>query len=106
MLSSPTIGGSSIANNESCNGAGIGVYSGSPLVPGNNIINNRGCASAGAGGLEISGNAEIVENFIAGNIAPDGDGGGINFFGAGTVRGNILTGNRSRWGGGISIAGA
>jgi hypothetical protein len=108
-FSSPTIRGNIIANNRACSGVGIAADFASPLIIRNNIINNRqaGCTGGGGGGVDIGGasRAEIVENFIAGNIMPYGDGGGINLSGAGdpVIRGNIISRNASQWGGGIAM---
>ena len=96
--SSPTITGNIIARTRVC--TGIIALSSAPLVQKNTIINNTdtGCFGDG-GGMSVyftpsAGNlsAEIVENVIAGNASIVG--GGISLWSAGPIiRGNLIEGN-------------
>ncbi|MBI4722031.1 MAG: carboxypeptidase regulatory-like domain-containing protein [Candidatus Stahlbacteria bacterium] len=93
------IGNSTIANN-----LGSGILGGSPTIIGSTIANNEG-----GGGIQCSGAAIIIGNTITGNLARTISvcGGGISIGnGAAIITGNTITNNRADGsGGGISTYG-
>ena len=101
---SPVISNNIIINNRSCSGGmGISIQSASPLIQRNVITGNvqSGCSGGpGGGGILVlgDGNAQILENVIAGN-----SGSGISLFGAGNplIKGNTISGNIAGQGGGM-----
>ena len=93
-------------------GAGILCSAGTqfpwfPLIQGNTITNNHANNIAGGIGAVQEMVPEILNNYIAGNEARDGDGGGVyynSFDNGGTIRGNIIENNRAGdHGGGIYV---
>jgi len=113
--SSPVITGNIIKWNDSGdgdmdtygNGGGIAADGDSSPTIANNIIEGNEARgdphgpTPDGGGIYCSGNAIIIGNTIAGNIADMGSGGGIDCkHSAPRIAGNIITGNRSGSGGG------
>jgi hypothetical protein len=100
--SSPTITNNGIRKNHACQGAGIGILSGSPLIQRNTITNNiiNFCSGGGGPGIGIQGTSfvEILDNVISDNVSGYGlanSGGGIYMFGTGApiIKRNIIKGN-------------
>jgi predicted outer membrane repeat protein len=112
-LSSPTILENTVTKNQACDGNGIRVYFGSPVIRNNKIIGNIqvGCSGGtGGGGIELLGTpntpAQVIGNFIQGNNAGTGiGGGGISLWAAGTpiIMNNTFVGNIGTTGGAISM---
>ncbi len=108
--SSPTLRRNLIkANTVNGNGGGVYVGSGaSPLLQNNTIYGNR-CDSRGGGIYVEEGSPEIIGNVIDANEAGCTSGGGV-YLAVGsdglTLRGNRITRNLSRLGGGIAVSGA
>jgi serine protease len=108
QLASPTIEDNIISGNIACTGSGIGVNDGSPLIQRNQIVSNsRGVCSGGyGGGISIfrASDAEIYENYIAGNSVYFGAGIALNGGGSPIVARNEIAGNSAfSQGGGIWI---
>jgi len=112
----PTVTGNVITENSLAqNGGGIWCsantfYPWFPLIKGNTITNNRAQNLAGGIGTLQRMVPEIRDNYIAGNEARDGDGGGVYYRtlddGA-LITGNIIGNNRAGdHGGGIYIGNA
>jgi len=106
---SPTIRGNLVVDNSACYaGSGIAVRFGSPLIENNEIRRNvqLGCGGGGTGGGGIgvtgSSRAEILNNYVAGNV--NFSGGGIGLWAAGsvTIVGNVLESNFSTYGGAVA----
>jgi len=80
-----------------------------PLIQGNTVTNNRAQNLCGGIGTFQNMVPDILDNYVAGNEARDGDGGGIyyrSFDDGAVIRGNIVIGNRAGdHGGGIYIGG-
>lgn len=109
---SPTITNNKIVDNFACTGSGISAILSAATIQHNIISRNSqsDCfGGLGGGGITIqnkaaSGSVQISENLISDNITGS-SGGGISINGGGsvTVRGNIIRGNTSSWGGGIAM---
>ena len=110
----PTIIGNIITENDALPGDGGGIWCSAINVPWrpffkhNIIMNNRGRNLAGGIGFGQQMIPEIIDNYIAGNEARDGDGGGIyyrSFDNGAVIRGNVVINNRAGdHGGGIYAA--
>jgi Right handed beta helix region len=111
--SQPSIIGNIITENSLAqDGGGIWCTAGTffawfPLIQGNTITNNRAANLAGGIGTGQRMVPDILDNYIAGNEARDGDGGGIyyrSFDNDAVIRGNTVLNNRAGdHGGGIYI---
>jgi hypothetical protein len=115
LNSSPSILGNIIVENSSVPGDGGGIWCSAstfypwfPLIQGNTIVGNRGANLAGGIGFGQRMVPDIIDNYIAGNEARDGDGGGIyyrSFDNGAVIRGNLVVNNRAGdHGGGIYVA--
>ena len=111
IMGSPTVRRNRIVDNIACSAAGIAIDSGSPLIQGNVISDNntQGC-TGGTGGAGVrtssSDSPQILDNVISNNSNySSSEGGGISVWDQGTplIRGNIIVGNRSTFGGGIGL---
>ena len=106
----PTILNNIVANNLSCNGAGIHLGFTSAVVQQNTIRNNEaGCSGGTGGGISIggAGSAVVINNYILNNTVSfsSNGAGGISMNAAGTpsIEGNVISGNT---GGAITMGNA
>ena len=110
----PTIIGNVITENDAVPGDGGGIWCTAgtffpwfPLIRENVITNNRGRNLAGGIGFGQRMIPEVLDNYVEGNEARDGDGGGIyyrSFENGAVIRGNVVINNRAGdHGGGIYI---
>jgi hypothetical protein len=110
----PSIVGNVIIDNSSAqNGGGIWCIAGDfnvwrPLIMGNTVVGNSADNLAGGIGFLQLMVPEVVENHISGNLARDGDGGGIYYRSlddGAIIRGNTVVSNQAGdHGGGIYAA--
>jgi hypothetical protein len=103
-----------ISNNKGADGGGIAVNGGTPTIYGNTITANNSyfmCDSAmgyvpcNGGGIAVRGGSPaIYANRISSNSSLAGYGGGV-YSESAVIRDNVISGNTSTYGGGISQGG-